>query len=193
MNPFIKRKLKKYEKATFNKQQHLSKYYLDKDDKAVIYIKINKIEDAFSEFCVPEHEELSADLAEYLNSIIYYIPLKYTVVLHFSIEHGTTEQKNVLKQVIIKYYGLILEDKKQDLKINLVIILCLFFIGVILLTLSYYLTSTNKGQLMTDIINIAGTFALWEVVDLYLLERKSKEIERYNAAQTAMAEIIFDN
>lgn len=191
MNLFINLKLNKYEKASFDKQKHIAKYYLDQEEKANIYIKIEKIEDAFSEFCVKGHEELSSDLAEYLDDTIYHIPLRYSVILHFSIEHGTIEQKNTLKQAIINHYGLILEDKKQDLRINLIMILSLFFVGIVLLAFSYYLASNERGQLVTDIINITGNFALWEGVDLYFLERKARKIEQYNAAQIATAEIIF--
>ena len=41
-------------------------------------------------------------------------------------------------------------------------------------------------------MNIAGTFAIWEVVDLFILERKSLMIEKLNAGQTVTAQIVYN-
>lgn len=67
----------------------------------------------------------------------------------------------------------------------------LFAIGTWLLIFSYLLASSNSNQFFTDFMNIAGTFALWEMVDLFLLERRAIKVDKLNAAQIAAAEIRF--
>lgn len=191
MTRFIKSKLKKYKKAQFDKQKHISQNYLDENGNALIHIRLNNVQSAFSQFCVKGHEELDGSFTQYLDEVIYHIPLKHSVILDFQVEQLTNGEKEILARTIKNHYGLILEDKKQDLKINLITILGLFLVGATLLAFSYYLSSNNKGQFFTDFINIAGTFSLWEMVDLYLLDRKAKEIQKYNAAQLATAEILF--
>lgn len=190
---FLKSKFKKYETASFDKQKHIAEQYLDIEGNAVVRIHLKTVSDAYSEFCTEGYEELSPDLTDYLDSVIYHIPLENPVVLLFHIDSATSAQEETLTQTIINHYGLVLEDKMQDLKINSLTILSLFLLGAVLLVFSYYLSSNNKTQLFTDIINIAGTFALWEMVDLYILDRQVKKLEKLNAAQTATAKIGFEN
>lgn len=42
-----------------------------------------------------------------------------------------------------------------------------------------------------EFLSIAGTFALWEAVDFYLLERKDLKTQKYNTGQLAMIEVQF--
>ncbi|WP_352400748.1 hypothetical protein [Anaerotignum sp.] len=191
MTRFLNAKLKKYKKAQFDKQQYIANFFLDENDNALVRIHLKNVESAFSPFCIKDHEELDGSFTDYLDNVIYHIPLKYSVILDVQIEQVNSEEKEILVQAIKNHYGLVLEDKKQDLKINLITIIGLLIVGATLLAFSYYLSSNNKGQLFTDFINIAGTFSLWEMVDLYLLDRKAKEIQKFNAAQLATADIRF--
>ncbi len=188
---FLQENLKKYRGARFEKEKLIRTQYLNAEGKAVLHIQLSGIEEAFAPFSPPGHEELSGELAEYLDGVIYHIPLKYSLVLCFEIPDAPPQRQETLRRVLAGHYGLLLEDTRQDLKINTLTIAGLFLVGVALLAFSYFLASTGRGQLFTDIINIAGTFALWEVVDLSLLDRKLKKVETLNAAQTAMAEIVF--
>ncbi|MGL4821312.1 MAG: hypothetical protein ACRC5C_15280 [Bacilli bacterium] len=189
---FSRLQFTKYDRADFNKQQHIEQYYLDNAGNAIISIKLANIEDGLSPFSVHGREELSSDLGDYLDRVIYPIPLKHSVTLRFHIEGGSDEQQSVLKRSIQNYYGLMLEDKKEDLKHNLVMIGGLFLVGVVFLVFSYFLGRNETGQLYTDIMNIVGSFALWEAVDFYLLERKNLKLEMYNAAQIATAQVEFE-
>lgn len=188
---FFSSKFKKYKEASFDKPSYIESHYLDTSENAIIHIHLNTTADAFSQFCVKGHEELSLDFTDYLDAVIYHFPLRHPVILQFEIEHATAEQQNVLQKTIRGHYGLVLEDKKQDLRMNLLTMMGLFTFGAALLVFSYYLARNSKGQFITDLINIAGTFAIWETVDLYLLDRQNKKIEKLNAAQTATAQIIF--
>lgn len=187
----LKHKLKIYKKAAFNKKEYINRYYIDEKDNAVIRVKIDGLSEIYSTFSVDGFEELSSEFKEYIDDVIYHISLIHPVILEFYTSNLSKLDQEKLKSKITSYYGLVLEDKKQDLKINLITLVGLFLVGCSLLLFSYYLVSNNKGQLFIDFINIAGTFSLWEMVDLYLLDRKNKQVELWNAAQTATAKIIF--
>lgn len=188
----FKRGLGKYKDARFEKEELIKNYYLDQNKNAVLHIHLHSIEEAFASFSARGHEELSPELTEYLDNVIYHIPLEYSLVLRFDAPDAAPQRQDTLRRVLANHYGLVLEDKRQDLKINTLTIVGLFLVGAALLAFSYFLASNGKGQLFTDMINIAGTFALWETVDLYLLDRKLKKVEKLNAAQTAMAQIVFE-
>ncbi len=190
---FLKSKFRKYNNAAFDKEKYIKEFILSKDGYAVVNIRLDSIDSAFSAFSVKGSEVLEQSLADYIDKEIYNIPLENPIVLNFEVPCAESCQKEKLKQVISNHYGLMLEDKNQDLMINLMTIFGLLFVGVLLLAFSYLLSSNNIGQLFTDIINIAGTFSLWEMVDLYLLDRNQKRIDKLNAAQTYAAEIAFSN
>ncbi|MGL4522967.1 MAG: hypothetical protein ACRCWQ_10490 [Bacilli bacterium] len=184
---------KKHQPPNFNKAKHIQNYYIEDHDTAIVYIKLNDIQDAYANFCIAGKEELSPELAAHLDSVIHHISLQYTVRLHFQIANGATEQQQILlSSVIFTYYGLYLEDKKQELKINTHKTYGLLFFGIIFLAFSYFLMKNEQGQIVTDIINIAGTFALWEAVDLIILERREKQHEKYKAIQIATAKVVLE-
>lgn len=184
------RKRNKY--ITFDKQDYLKSYFINENNEAIVRVYIDNVEEMASEYSGSVFAVLDQGLADYMDQLIYHIPLKFDIVLCFIVKNGLTDEtKEKVTDMIKNHYGLIYEDKCYDLKINLLIIWALFLIGSLLLTFSYYLSATGMEQLFTDTINIAGTFALWEMVDLYLLDRKAKTIELKNAAQTFSSKIIF--
>lgn len=191
MKHWFKSNLKKYKKAKYDKNAHIRKYYLDEMGNAVIRIQLENIQDAFSAYSPYGYEELNRELADYIDSIVYHIPLENSIVLMFDCGMASDEEKQKVRQAVLDYYGLRLEDKKQDFRINRWKILGLFGVGAILLTFSYFLANHTANQFFFDFMNIAGTFALWEAVDLLLLERQSINIERLNAGQTVTAKVIF--
>ena len=187
---FLKHKLKPY-KINFDKQKFIKNFYIDDLGNAVIKIFLDEIEKGFSEFSAPSQRHVSLDLAEYIDNVIYNISLKYPIILSFEIKKSSVEQQKRLKTVIKNHYNLIFEDKKQDLLYNLITIWILFIIGSALLIFSYFLANNSKSPFIIDLFNIAGTFSLWEMVDLILLDRRVKKIQKLNAAQTAASKIIF--
>ncbi len=182
---------RRYRGARFDKQGYLQEYVLNQKGEAQVLIYLEQIQDAASKYSGEEFKTLDQELIDYMDRLIYHIPLKYPLVVCFIVKDSTGEQKELVTDMIKRHYGLLLEDKRHDLRINFLIILGLFLIGVVLLTFSYYLSAAGMEQLLTDTINIAGTFALWEMIDLYLLDRKVRIIDLRNAAQTYSAKIVF--
>ena len=188
----IRDRFTRYKQAQYNKEKFIGKYYLNYDDNAVIRIVLKDIDEAFSRFSPPGYEELDGELSDYIDGVIYNIPLKHHIILDFYTEKSTHEQEKTLEEVILNFYGLRLEDKNQDLRINTAKVFGLFAVGSILLIFSYFLANNETGRFFTDVMNIAGTFAIWEVVDLFILERKSLMIEKLNAGQTVTAQIVYN-
>lgn len=182
---------KKYDSVRYNKDKFLKEFFLNDQGEAVVFVQLEDFNQGISRFSIPDYEIVNEELADYIDRMIYHIPLKYSIQLRILSKHLNEKEKQKLSKMLYDHYGLMLEDKRQDLKINLLIIWALFGIGVVFLSLSYFLAAHGKGQLITDTINIAGTFALWEMVDLYLLDRKAKKVAIKNVAQTYLAKHIF--
>lgn len=191
MRHWNKSNIKKYIKAKYDKNAHIQQYYLDEMGNTVIRIQLENIQDAFSVYSPYGYEELNRELADYIDSIVYHIPLENSIVLLFDCGIASDEEKGKVRQAVYDYYGLRLEDKNQDFRINRWKMLGLFGVGALLLVFSYFIANHTANQFFFDFMNIAGTFALWEAVDLFLLERQAINIERLNAGQTVTAKVIF--
>ncbi len=188
---FLKSNWRKYDNVKYDKESYLKEYVINEKEEAVVSIQIKDMKDVISDFSVSKFRLFKQEFIDHMDRIIYHIPLKYSIELQFTIHNATEQEKIEFSEMIRNHYGLSLEDKRQDLKINLLIIWALFAIGVVFLSFSYALAANGKGQLVTDTINIAGTFALWEMVDLYLLDRKAKKFALKNVAQTYLAKHVF--
>ena len=114
----IRDRFTRYKQAQYNKEKFIGKYYLNSDDNAVIRIVLKDIDEAFSRFSPQGYEELDGEISDYIDGVIYNIPLKHHIILDFYTEKSTHEQEKRLKEVILNFYGLRLEDKNQDLRIN---------------------------------------------------------------------------
>lgn len=175
----------------FDKEHYLQRHVLDAHGDALVWIQLDDLQQVFSPFSPPKYEELDEALAAHIDSVVYPIPLRYQLILEFQTEGSSLEQQERVKQVIRDFYCLRCADKLQDLRINIIKIVALFTMGALLLTASYHLASNGQGQLITDFMNIAGTFALWETVGLFLLEQQDIQLDKKNAEQTARAIIRF--
>jgi len=175
----------------FDKDHYLQHHVLDANGDALVRIQLDNLQQVFSAFSPPQYEELNEALASHIDAVVYPIPLRYQLILEFQIKGSSFQQQERVKQVIRDFYCLRCADKLQDLRINIIKIVALFSIGALLLTASYHLASNGQGQLITDFMNIAGTFALWEMVGLFLLEQQDIQLDKKNAEQTARAIIRF--
>ena len=92
-----------------------------------------------------------------------------------------------------EHYTVILNDKRIDLKYNFITILSLFTLGLILLIIYFTINTAEVGDVLSEVLSIAASFALWEAVDYFLLERTDISKERLNAGQLAISEIRFIN
>ncbi|UPA29089.1 hypothetical protein L0P85_10765 [Terrisporobacter glycolicus] len=84
-----------------------------------------------------------------------------------------------------------LQEKRINLRINTIKIISLTVIGMLLLSLYFILEIKSNNPVFMEFLSIAGTFSLWEAVDFYLLERRGLKIERLNAGQVALSQIIL--
>ena len=67
----------------------------------------------------------------------------------------------------------------------------MFTLGIILLIIYFTMNIAEVGEIISEVLSIAASFALWEAVDYFLLERKDITKERLNAGQLSISEIRF--
>lgn len=184
--------LKKFEKNLEPLDKYIKEEYME-GDKAVVYVNCLNEEEIFETYSFQSQKSLNPDIYDFIDSKVYPIPAAYPVEIRFVNKAFSKQEVDAIRDIIKEHYSLILRDKLIDLRINMIKITALLIIGTVLLGIYFSLQIADLGSIFMEFLSIAGTFALWEAVDFYILERKQVESERYNAGQMALASIQFED
>lgn len=178
----------KNRKIKFREADYIEKHYL-KDGKAVIPIHLNSINELYM-----KHDQkklaLSDEVCNYIEEIAYIIPLKYPIILEIHCPEITEEQQLRIKKVIKNNYGLEIDDRDYDIHVSNKKSLSLFFIGILILILSYALENVLL-EVFLEFLYIAGWVALWEMCENLMLNNVEKRTERIYKLQLYDSEIKF--
>lgn len=161
--------------------------YVDEEGVANIDIYVTK-DQLFDPLTNPENPEISQDIIQLIERESNYIPIEYPIRVRF---HSSDNlDKEYVEKKLKEYYWKQLADKDDDLKNNAYISIILLIIGVVLL--SSYLVIRRVGHIqdiLGEILSVAGTFAIWESVDYFLLNRNAIKIQKLNVAQLALLDV----
>ena len=178
----------KNRKIKFREADYIEKHYL-KDGKAVIPIHLNSINELYM-----KHDQkklaLSDEVCNYIEEIAYIIPLKYPIILEIHCPEITEEQQLRIKKVIKNNYGLEIDDRDYDIHVSNKKSLSLFFIGILILILSYALENILL-EVFLEFLYIAGWVALWEMCENLMLNNVEKRTERIYKLQLYDSEVKF--
>lgn len=159
------------------------------DNTAVIYVHADSPEDLYQPLSWGMQKDLSDEVYSYLDDRIYYIPIRYDLEICFLCDSMNPETEQELKKMVQKHYNCILRDKILDERISNYKIIAMVLIGCFFLAISF---AVDTGiALLNEFLSIAGTFALWEVVDIWFLEKKQIRTEKQNAIQSAAASVCM--
>lgn len=184
-------RIRKYENEMPSMETYLEKEYLDKDNNAVIRIFAYDGIEWFDKLSIGNQATLNQDIYDFIDRKAYYIPIRYPIIIQFENVELNEEEQNQIIRLIKEYYASILFDKRIDLHFNFITILSLFILGIILLIIYFTMNTAEVGAVFSEVLSIAASFALWEAVDFFLLERKNISKERWNAGQLTISEIRF--
>ena len=184
-------RIRRYENDMPSMETYLEKEYLDKDNNAIIRIYAYEGMEWFDKLSTGNQATLNQDIYDFIDRKAYYIPIRYPIIIQFENVELNEEEQHQIIRLIKEYYALILNDKRIDLHFNFITILSLFTLGIILLIIYFTMNTAEVGAIFSEVLSIAASFALWEAVDFFLLERKSISKERWNAGQLTISEICF--
>jgi len=187
----LNEKIKKYESSTKPIQDYFFHEYINEDNKIQIDINIYKEFDIFDPLSMGKQKDLNKEIYDFIDEKIHMIPHKYEICICFYNSNLTKKEEKKIKCILEEHYYLILQEKRINLRINTIKIISLTVIGILLLSLYFILEIKSNNPVFMEFLSIAGTFSLWEAVDFYLLERRGLKIERLNAGQVALSQIIL--
>ncbi len=185
-----KKNLKKFKNAKFNYNKFVKKYYMEKGE-AYITIKVNSIDDIISRYSIKEYEWINPEFADYIEECVEYIPLETGIVIEICGVEFTEEEQEVITDVIKNYFGLKLEDKEFDIRINNRKAYKLLALGVLTVLVLIGIQYFSISPVISELILLALWFFIWEYGDYRLLINSNLKLEKTEAGQLASAKIRF--
>lgn len=179
-------------KIRYSEKDYVEKNYM-KDGKAVIPIKINKLDELYM-----KHDYLKLDLSDevfdYIDEIAYIIPGHTDIILevHYHDEISNNQQQRIRK-VFKANYGSDIDDIDYDLRFYTRRSILYFLFGTFFIFLAFIfntLTFSFAG-FIAEFFMISGWVFIWNMVEIFSIKRSKLMNKRLNKLQLYDAEITF--
>jgi len=179
-------------KIRYSEKDYVKKNYM-KDGKAVIPIKINKLDELYM-----KHDYLKLDLSDevfdYIEEIAYLIPRNIDIVLevHYHDEISNNQQQRI-KKVFKSNYGSDIDDIDYKLRMHIYRAIILFLFGTFFIFMSFIFSTLTFGLagFIAEFFMISGWVFIWDMVETVSIRRSELISKRINKLQLYDAEIAF--
>lgn len=155
---------------TCEKQSSLSlqnKYY-DKDGHFVLDLLANT-DSLYNTFASEKQETLNHDIFDFIDRNTYFVNQPITINIITDVKKK--EDREEIVSLIEQHYYIDLLKTRKEYRKGMWKSLFLVLLGLVFLTLYLYL-SIKQGGFLVEICSIIGSFAIWESLSYFLLERK---------------------
>jgi len=178
---------RKNRKIKFSELNYVEKNYMNRG-KAVIPIKIQKISDLYMKHDYKQME-LSDSVCDYIEEIAYMIPINTDIVLEIHCPEIDEELQDKIKKNIKNNYGMEIDDNEYDLSINNRRALIFTIVGVLLLMVNILIE--NFGRVIADFLSVVWWVAIWNMVEIIILENQEIKWKRLNNQQLYDSTVKF--
>lgn len=182
---------RKNRRIKFSELNYVEKNYMQKG-KAVIPIKLEKISDLYMKHDYKQME-LSDSVCNYIEEIAYMIPINTDIVLEIHCPEISEELQNKIRKNIKNNYGMEIDDNEYDLSINNKRAKMFAIVGIALLILHMFIE--NVGRIFADFLSVVWWVAIWDMVEILILQNQEIKWKRLNNQQLYDSTIrfIFDD
>jgi len=182
---------RKNRRIKFSEINYVEKNYMQKG-KAVIPIKLEKISDLYMKHDYKQME-LSDSICDYIEEIAYMIPINTDIILEIHCPEIDEELQDKIKKNIKNNYGMEIDDNEYDLSINNRRALIFTIIGLALLAVNVLVE--NFARIFSEFIGVVWWVAIWNMVEILLLENQEVKWKRLNNQQLydSTIKFVFNN
>lgn len=178
---------RKNRRIKFSELNYIEKNYMRRG-KAVIPVKLEKISDLYMKHDYKQME-LSDSVCNYIEEIAYMIPINTDIIIEIHCPEIDEEQQNKIKKCIKNNYGMEIDDDEYDLSVNNKKALLLSAFGALFLTLNILIDSL--GKFISDFVCLVWWVAIWDMVEILLVENQEIKWKRLNNQQLYDSTINF--
>ena len=178
---------RKNRRIKFSESNYVEKNYMQRG-KAVIPIKLEKISDLYMKHDYKQME-LSDSVCNYIEEIAYMVPINTDIILEIHCPGIDEELQNKIKKNIKNNYGMEIDDNEYDLSTNNKRALIFAAVGIIVLIL--HILVENFGRLFAELLSVVWWVAIWDMVEILLMENQEIKWKRLNNQQLYDSTIRF--
>ena len=182
---------RKNRKIKFSELNYVEKNYMQRG-KAVIPVKLDKISDLYTKHDYKQME-LSDSACDYIEEISYMVPINTDIVLEIHCPEIDEELQNKIKKNIKNNYGMEIDDNEYDLAINNRRAWLFALIGLVFLLINILVE--NIGRILADFICVVWWVAIWDMIEIWLLDNREIKWKRLNYQQLydSTIKFVFDD
>ena len=182
---------RKNRRIKFSELNYVEKNYMQRG-KAVIPVKLEKISDLYMKHDYKQME-LSDSVCDYIEEIAYMIPINTDIILEIHCPEIDEELQNKIKKNIKNNYGMEIDDNEYDLSVNNKRALIFAIAGLLFLVLNMLVE--NLGRIFSDFICVVWWVALWDMIEILVLENREIKWKRLNNQQLydSTIKFVFDD
>lgn len=178
---------RKNRRIKFSEANYVEKNYMRRG-KAVIPVKLEEISDLYMKHDYKQME-LSDSVCNYIEEIAYMIPINTDIIIEIHCPEIDEEQQNKIKKCIKNNYGMEIDDDEYDLSVNNKKALLLAAFGALFLMLNILIDSL--GKFISDFVCLVWWVAIWDMVEILLVENQEIKWKRLNNQQLYDSTINF--
>ena len=178
---------RKNRKIKFSELYYVEKNYMQRG-KAVIPVKLDKISDLYMKHDYKQME-LSDSVCNYIEEIAYMVPINTDIILEIHCPEIDEELQNKIKKNIKNNYGMEIDDNEYDLSINNRRAWLFALIGVVFFIINMLVE--NIGRILADFICVVWWVAIWDLVEIWLVDNREIKWKRLNYQQLYDSTIRF--
>lgn len=182
---------RKNRRIKFSELNYVDKYYMQRG-KAVIPVKLDKISDLYMKHDYKQME-LSDSVCNYIEEIAYMIPINTDIILEIHCPEIDEELQNKIKKNIKNNYGMEIDDNEYDLSINNRRAWNFAIFGIVMLMFNILIE--DIGRVLSDFISVVWWVAIWDMVEILVLNNQEIKWKRLNNQQLydSTIKFVFDD
>lgn len=179
---------RKNRRIKFSESNYVDKYYM-KGKKGIIPIKLEAIDDLYMK---PDYiqRELSEDICTYIEKVAYMIPLHTDIILEIHCPEINEEMQDRIKKVFKNSYGMKIDEDDYNIGVGNTRSKMFALVGIILLIFNV-LFEKYIFSVLSNFLNIVWWVAIWNMIELQLIENGKIKWQRSNNLQLYDAEVTF--
>ena len=182
---------RKNRKIKFSELNYVEKNYMSRG-KATIPVKLEKISDLYMKHDYKQME-LSDSICNYIEEIAYMVPINTDIILEIHCPEIDEELQNKIKKNIKNNYGMEIDDNEYDLSINNGRAIIFTIVGIIVLIIN--VLTENLGPIFTNFLSVVWWVAIWDMIEILLIENREIKWKRLNNQQLydSTIKFVFDD
>lgn len=185
------KKFKRIRRQFAASRNAIEETFLDGNGNAVIEIEPGDDHPLFEELAPKDRADVSSDIYEYIEKKAYYIPINFHLIIRFHGRSIPAEDRDRIAEKIKNHYFYEIIDKADDLHTNMLKTIALGVLGAALISLYLFLAIQMENALFLELLSVVGTFAAWESVDYFIIERTGIKREIVELIQLTEATVDF--